>query len=69
MFADERDAARRFAWLVDEFYDRRVKLIVAAEAPVEGLLDPTAVGRDLERTVSRLIEMQSHHYLAQPHLG
>ena len=69
MFADERDAARRFAWLVDEFYDRRVKLIVSAEAPVEGLLDPTAVGRDLERTVSRLIEMQSHHYLAQPHLG
>lgn len=69
MFADERDAARRFAWLVDEFYDRRVKLIVSAEAPLEGLLDPTAVGRDLERTVSRLIEMQSHHYLAQPHLG
>jgi cell division protein ZapE len=69
MFADERDAARRFAWLVDEFYDRRVKLIVSAEAPVEGLLDPTTVGRDLERTVSRLIEMQSHHYLAQPHLG
>jgi cell division protein ZapE len=69
MFADERDAARRFAWLVDEFYDRRVKLIVSAEAAVDGLLDPTAVGRDLERTVSRLIEMQSHHYLAQPHLG
>ena len=69
MFADERDAARRFAWLVDEFYDRRVKLIVSAEAPVEGLLDPTTVGRDLERTISRLIEMQSHHYLAQPHLG
>jgi cell division protein ZapE len=69
MFADERDAARRFAWLVDEFYDRRVKLIVSAEAPLEGLLDPTAVGRDLERTVSRLVEMQSHHYLAQPHLG
>ena len=69
MFADERDAARRFAWLVDEFYDRRVKLIVSAEAPLEGLLDPTAVGRDLERTVSRLIEMQSHQYLAQPHLG
>lgn len=69
MFADERDAARRFAWLVDEFYDRRVKLIVSAEAPLDGLLDPTAVGRDLERTLSRLIEMQSHHYLAQPHLG
>jgi cell division protein ZapE len=69
MFADERDAARRFAWLVDEFYDRRVKLIVSAAAPLEALLDPTAVGRDLERTVSRLVEMQSHHYLAQPHLG
>jgi cell division protein ZapE len=68
MFADERDAARRFAWLVDEFYDRRVKLIVSAAAPVEGLLDPTTVGRDLERTVSRLIEMQTRHYLTLPHL-
>jgi cell division protein ZapE len=69
MFADERDAARRFAWLVDEFYDRRVKLIISAEAPLDSLLDPTAVGRDLERTLSRLIEMQSHDYLAQAHLG
>jgi cell division protein ZapE len=69
MFADERDAARRFAWLVDEFYDRRVKLIISAEAPLDSLLDPTAVGRDLERTLSRLVEMQSHDYLAQAHLG
>jgi len=68
MFADERDVARRFAWLVDEFYDRRVKLIASAAAPVEGLLDPTTVGRDLERTVSRLIEMQSRQYLTLPHL-
>jgi cell division protein ZapE len=68
MFADERDAARRFAWMVDEFYDRRVKLIISAAAPVEGLLDPTTVGRDLERTVSRLIEMQTRHYLTLPHL-
>ncbi len=68
MVADARDVARRFAWLVDEFYDRRVKLIVSAEAPVEGLLDPTTLGRDLERTVSRLIEMQSHQYLSRAHL-
>ena len=64
----DRDAARRLAWLVDEFYDRRVKLIVSAEAPVEQLLDQATLGRELERTISRLIEMQSHQYLARAHL-
>ena len=64
----DRDAARRLAWLVDEFYDRRVKLIVSAEAPVEQLLDQATLGLDLERTISRLIEMQSHQYLARAHL-
>jgi cell division protein ZapE len=74
------DVARRFVWLVDEFYDRRVKLIVsAAEGPIalwkssarEEAEQPASrlVARELERTISRLIEMQSRDYLAQPHLA
>jgi cell division protein ZapE len=72
------DAARRFTWLVDEFYDRRVKLVVSAETPVNELFAVAATGdafvRNLnasfvDRTVSRLIEMQTHEYLTLPHLG
>jgi len=71
------DIARRFTWLVDEFYDRKVKMIVSAEAPVDQLFDVGDGGnaflRNLnvsfvDRTVSRLIEMQTHEYLALPHL-
>ncbi|MGH8663203.1 MAG: cell division protein ZapE [Burkholderiales bacterium] len=72
------DAARRFTWLVDEFYDRRVKLVLSAASPVNALFAVADSGdafvRNLnasfvDRTVSRLIEMQTHEYLALPHLG
>lgn len=59
--------ARRFLWLVDEFYDRRVKLILAAAEPLDRLGDPGLFGGEFERALSRLAEMQSHAYLAQPH--
>ncbi len=71
------DVARRFTWLVDEFYDRKVKLVISAEAPAHELFDVADSGdaflRNLntsfvDRTVSRLIEMQTHDYLALPHL-
>jgi len=66
--ADDADIVRRFTWLVDEFYDRRVKLIVSAAAPADELY-PYAAGGDLfERTISRLTEMQTRDYLSEPHL-
>lgn len=65
---DEADVVRRFTWLVDEFYDRRVKLIASAAA-IPGELYAWAEGGDqFERTISRLIEMQTRDYLSQPHL-
>ncbi len=63
------DQARRFIALVDEFYDRRVKLIVSAEADVNSLYAGERLTFEFERTVSRLIEMQSNEYLALPHLA
>jgi cell division protein ZapE len=58
------DAARRFTWLVDVFYDDRVKLIVGAEAPPEALFTEGEQSAEFQRTVSRLHEMQSVEYLA-----
>jgi len=61
------DEARRFIALVDELYDRRVKLILSAEVPIEGLYRGKRLRREFERTRSRLVEMQSTEYLAAPH--
>ena len=65
---DLEDEARRFVALVDEFYDRRVKLAVSAAVPLERLYIGKRLGFEFRRTVSRLTEMQSRDYLAQPHL-
>jgi cell division protein ZapE len=64
-----RDSMRRFTWLVDEFYDRHVNLMLSAEARVEDLYSEVPSTPDVERTQSRLIEMQSEEYLSLPHLA
>ncbi|MCL4722186.1 MAG: cell division protein ZapE, partial [Gammaproteobacteria bacterium] len=64
----QENAARRFVALVDEFYDRRVKLIVSAAAPIGRIYSGSLLGREFERTRSRLLEMQSLEYLAAGHL-
>jgi len=67
MGESDNDAARRFIHLVDECYDRAVKLIVAATCPIEQTYTGQRLSASFERTISRLIEMQSHEYLALPH--
>jgi cell division protein ZapE len=67
--SDQVESLRRFTWLVDEFYDRQVKLILSAEMPVERLYDKVPGRADIERTRSRLIEMQTIKYLSLPHLA
>jgi cell division protein ZapE len=63
------ETLRRFTWLVDEFYDRRVKLILSAAVPATELYRQVEARAETERTCSRLIEMQTSRYLSQPHLA
>lgn len=69
-FSDlEPDRRRRFSWLVDEFYDRRVKLIVSAETSIDAMFSESSNSPEVQRTQSRLIEMQTRRYLSEAHLA
>jgi cell division protein ZapE len=61
------DRARRLIYLIDELYDRNVKLIASAQAAPEDLYQGDMLEFAFHRTSSRLIEMRSHQYLSQSH--
>ena len=70
--ADQRNETARFVTLIDALYEHKVKLIAAAAAPPDDLYDTSATGNadgrfEFDRTVSRLMEMQSEDYLALGH--
>ena len=67
MSKENDDAARRFINLVDEFYDSGVKLILSAEVSIFDIYTDGRLAFEIERTKSRLLEMQSHEYLAKAH--
>ena len=62
------DMTKRFITLVDEFYDRNVKLIITAAANPNGLYTGSRLAKAFKRTISRLEEMRTHDYLAKRHL-
>ena len=62
------DATRRFINLIDEFYDRNVKMLISAATPINNLYTGNRLAFEFQRTTSRLTEMQSTTYLAKPHL-
>jgi cell division protein ZapE len=75
MQPSQTDVVRRFTWLVDVFYDQRVKLVMSAEAQPEELVFAAAqapgpermVQNEFARTASRLREMQSKDYFSRKH--
>jgi cell division protein ZapE len=58
--------SRRFTWLIDVLYDARVKMIMSAAVPADQLYTAGVLVNEFARTVSRIEEMQTLDYLAQP---
>ena len=69
MGPERRNAARRFVWLIDALYNRKVKLIASADAEPHALYTKGDFAGEFARTASRLIEMRGTDYLAAPHGG
>jgi len=69
MSASMSSEARRFTWLVDIFYDHKVKLIATADCAPEQLYTEGTQAGEFFRTASRLTEMRSREYLGLPHLS
>jgi cell division protein ZapE len=67
MGVQQASEARRFTWLVDVLYDRRVKLVMSAEVGPDELYTQGPMSHEFPRTVSRLGEMQSEEFLALEH--
>jgi cell division protein ZapE len=68
MGPDSRDKAARFVTMIDTFYERKVKFICSAAAPPDRLYVDGDGTFEFQRTVSRLMEMQSPEYLALDHI-
>lgn len=64
---EKDDQARRFVNMIDEFYDRNVKVIISAAVPITELYSGGRLSFEFERTESRLLEMQSQEYLEAAH--
>ena len=69
MSAAQSSEARRFTWLIDVFYDRQVKLLLSAEVAPQELYTNGVLASEFQRTVSRIVEMQSREYMEKERRG
>ncbi len=69
MSAAQSSEARRFTWLIDVFYDQKVKLLMSAEVAPEELYTNGTLSNEFHRTVSRIVEMQSREYMEKEQRG
>ncbi|SFV06989.1 cell division protein ZapE [Pseudoduganella namucuonensis] len=69
MSAAMSSEARRFTWLIDVFYDQKVKLLMSAEVEPEELYTTGMLANEFHRTVSRIVEMQSRDYMDKEQRG
>jgi cell division protein ZapE len=69
MSAGMSSEARRFTWLIDVFYDQKVKLLMSAEVAPEELYTNGMLANEFHRTVSRIVEMQSREYMEKQQRG
>jgi cell division protein ZapE len=69
MSAGQSSEARRFTWLIDVFYDHKVKLLMSAAVEPEELYTKGMLANEFHRTVSRIIEMQSREYMLAERRG
>src|SRR5262245_8080368 len=69
MGPDSQDKAARFVTMIDTFYEKKVKFICSAAATADKLYVEGDGSFEFQRTVSRLMEMQSPEYLAQEHIA
>ncbi len=67
MRPEQRNEAKRFMTLIDTLYEHRVNLVMSAAGPPEALYPEGTGAKEFQRTVSRLMEMRSQDYIAQPH--
>jgi cell division protein ZapE len=58
--------ARRFVWFIDVMYDQKAKVLMSAACPPEDLYTAGAMVLEFQRTVSRIVEIQSKEYLEAP---
>ena len=65
--SNDDNAARRFISMIDEFYERSVKLLLSTAVPINSLYSGERLAFEFRRTISRLTEMQSESYLGLPH--
>lgn len=69
MSAGMSSEARRFTWLIDVFYDQKVKLLMSAAVAPEELYTAGTLANEFHRTVSRIVEMQSREYMEKEQRG